>query len=185
MARPVIWPFSSWQRLWRAWLPFCGLGGFFRRAFVDGVPGPVPFVHVHGAGGQKRYGSVQVVFVSHFNNLVHIAGGNGNGPGNGTARNRFLHGSGIRASRRQHFRLPFNFVGVCHGLHELDHAAVCNDGTVIQLDGGACAQVGNLVVRRSSGNVTGDGDVQGNGEIRLDVQRAGLRAPQAHFLPER
>ena len=120
--------------------------------------------------------------MSHFNNLVHIAGGNGNGPGNGTARNEFLHGSGIRASRRQHFRLPFNFVGVCHGLHELDHAAVCNDGTVIQLDGGACAQVGNLVVRRSSGNVTGDGDVQGNGEIRLDVQRAGLRAPQAHFL---
>ena len=70
---------------------FCGLGGFFRRAFVDGVPGPVPFVHVHGAGGQKRYGSVQVVFVSHFNNLVHIAGGYGNSAGNGAARIVFLY----------------------------------------------------------------------------------------------
>ena len=30
----------------------------------------------------------------------------------------------LRAVSYTHlFRLPFNFVGVCHGLHELDHAA--------------------------------------------------------------
>ena len=93
------------------------LGGFFCRAFVDGVPGPVPFVHVHGAGGQERYGSVQVILVRHFNDLVNVAGGNGDGPGNGAARNKLLHGSGVRAACRQHFHLPFDLVGVRHGLH--------------------------------------------------------------------
>ena len=118
----------------------------------------------------------------HFNDLVNVAGGNGDGPGNGAARNKLLHGSGVRAACRQHFHLPFDLVGVRHGLHELHHAAVRNHGAVIQLDGGTCAQVGDLVVRRGAGNVAGDGDVQGDGEVGLDVQRAGLRAPQPYFL---
>ena len=63
-------------------------------------------VEVAHTGREEFDGAGEVLFVAHLDDLVDVAGGNGDGAGDGAAGCEALQAGGIGSATCQDFRLP-------------------------------------------------------------------------------
>ena len=149
---------------------------------VSGSEIPLVLVQIADAGGEELDAGGEVLFVAGFDGLVDVAGGDGDGPGDRAAGDHALEAGGIGAAGREDFRLPLDFVFFGGGLHEGDHAVIADDRGIHELDGRAFAEGGAAFLRGGAGDVVGDGGVQAEAEVRLDLEGGCLGAAEADFL---
>lgn len=117
-----------------------------------------------------------------FDGLVDVARGDGDRAGDRATGDHSLEAGGIGATCCEDFRLPFDFVALCGGLHELDHAVVADDGGVHELDGGPFAEGGAAFLWRGARDVVGDGGIEAESEVWLDFQSCSLGTAEADFF---
>ena len=139
-------------------------------------------IEIADAGGEEADAICEVLFVAGFDGLVDVAGGDRDRAGDRAAGDHALEAGGIGAAGAEDFRLPLDFVALGGGLHESDHAVIADHGRVHQLDGSAFAEGGAAFLGRRAGDVVGDGGIEAEAEIRLDLEGGSLGAAEANFL---
>lgn len=68
------------------------------------------------------------------------------------------------------------------GFHVGDHAEVTDDRRIHEFNSCALAEGGTALLRDGVGHVVGDGGIEAEGEVRLDLEGGGLGPAQADFL---
>ncbi len=120
--------------------------------------------------------------MAHLDGLVDVASGDGNSADDGSAGDHPLEAGGIGAAGSEDFWLPLDLMAIGGGFHEVDHAVVADDGGIHELDSCAFAEGGATFLRSRAGDVVGDGGIESEAEVWLDLEGGRLGTAEADFL---
>ena len=139
-------------------------------------------IQLTDASGKQEDASGKVLFVAGFDGLVDMAGGDGDGTGDGASGDHSLKAGGIGATTTEDFRLPFDFMAGGGRFHKFNHAVVADDRRIHELDRGTLAEGGAAFLWGGAGYIVGDGGIQSKAEISLDLEGGSLGTAEANFL---
>ncbi|MCW3055252.1 MAG: hypothetical protein JWN14_4422, partial [Chthonomonadales bacterium] len=132
-------------------------------------------------GGKEVDRRLNVFDVRHLVDGVDVAGRDGEGEGGHTA-SAALDAAGVGAAAGQDLQLVFDAFGFCNVSEVADQFRVAEERRVYDLDRGAVAELGHLILVGNAGQIDSKRYVEGDADVGLEGVGGGSRTPQADLF---